>query len=432
MRPVIEVTPPAVHPDPGVVEAAALSAPARAELEHMVQERQLSLRFDSAQVEAAFVHERRKQFMDLRWLGGGLFLVLYVLQACLAVIFDQAILLQGHGWPLWGLWLPGGLAVLLTLLLVSWVPERHFEKWVASWGALLLVCMGALIGLGTGSAYLLPALTNFDIMLMVLALGSRLRLVAYLKMVVTSMLVIAWLLYALDVHWLGQWIPAWRSSILFLCVLVFIAMLMESAERLMFAQRLLLEHQVQRTQELEQLLAQRSREDPVSGLPNRRVFEAVLKREWERNSRERQNLSLLLLDIDYFQLYNRHYGAEAGDRVIRLLAQQVQFLLLRPADQVFRLDGDRLAVVLPGTSRRGGTRVAERLMQLMERLSVPHRWSQVAGHVTLCIGQAYRTDQDDSAMALLERTEQALARAKREGRHRVVCDEAPEPETRPD
>lgn len=401
-------------------------------LERMVRDRQISMRFDAPVVEAAFVRERYQQFLELRWLGGSLFLVMLVLQACLSVIFDRAVMMQGGGWPIWGLWLPAAMLVVLVLVVAPWLPLRYFERWVGVGGALLLVCMGGLIGLGQRSTYLLPALTNFDIMLMVLALCTRLRLVAYLKMVLGAVMLL--LLAGSLGQWPGweQWIAVLRSSVLFLGMLVFITMLIESSERLMFAQRRLLEHQVQRTAELEQLLLQRSREDGVTGLLNRRVFEGVLQREWERNTREMQPLSLLLLDIDYFHLYNRHYGAEAGDRLLRLLAEQVQYLLLRPADQVFRLDGDRLAVILPGTSVRGGQRVAERLMQLMARLNVPHRWSQVAGHVTVCIGQSCRMDQDLTATAVLERAQQALARAKREGRYRVICDDAPEPQPHSD
>ncbi len=414
---------PAGEPTAARGPALEWSDAALAELHQMVKDRQTLLHFDAPGLEGAFVRERRQQFIGLSGLAGGLFLMLLLLQACLAVIFEPDLVGNSSA-AFWGLWGLSMLAIPITLWVVPRVSPRYFEAVVSAGSVVLLGCAAGLLTQTTAQAYLLPALGHLFITMLAVILTSRLRMAACLRTVVVS---IGLLLFM--GHWLREAptplsnLALLRTLLPFMGVLLFVGLLRESADRLAFAQGVLLEQQSRRIADLQVLLVQRSREDQVTGLPSRQVFRDVLNREWERNIREKKQMSLLLLDIDYFRLYNRHYGVEAGDRTLRLLAEQLQFLLLRPADQLFRMESDRMAILLPGTPLVGAQKVAQRVMQLLERMQIPHRWSQVATHLTLSIGHAHTRPTDGGASVLLDRAEHALLHAKREGRHRVVCSE---------
>ncbi len=99
--------------------------------------------------------------------------------------------------------------------------------------------------------------------------------------------------------------------------------------------------------------------DGLTGLANRRTFDSHLESEWLRAAREDTPLSLLLVDIDYFKAFNDAYGHQAGDHCLRAVARLLQESVRRPADLVARYGGEEIAVLLPVTSAKGATRIAE-------------------------------------------------------------------------
>ncbi len=168
-------------------------------------------------------------------------------------------------------------------------------------------------------------------------------------------------------------------------------------------------------------LEELSRLDPLTGLANRRHFDEVKEAEVRRAQRLGQPLSVLLCDIDYFKRYNDTYGHARGDECLRAAAQVLKQCFGRAGETPARIGGEEFAVLLPGSDAAAARAAGERLRSALAAKALPHSGSQVAGHVTMSIGAA---QFDPATMegfdALLHRADQALYRAKAEGRNRVV------------
>jgi diguanylate cyclase (GGDEF)-like protein/PAS domain S-box-containing protein len=175
----------------------------------------------------------------------------------------------------------------------------------------------------------------------------------------------------------------------------------------------------------EELRAQTLR-DPLTGLYNRRYFDEALDREVSRVVRAGESLALLMIDFDHFKRLNDTYGHPAGDAVLRsvgrLLAHE-----LRATDVAGRIGGEEIAILLPQTDAVSARRVAEHLRMKVRQMQVTHGPVTLAP-ITISTGIAMAPDDAKEADALLARADEALYRAKREGRNRVVQSGA-EPET---
>lgn len=165
--------------------------------------------------------------------------------------------------------------------------------------------------------------------------------------------------------------------------------------------------------------------DGLTGIANRRSFDDALRREWLRGQREGHPLSLIMLDVDYFKRYNDRYGHQQGDECLRQVAGAVGAAVLRPADCAARYGGEEFAVILPNTPREGVIAVAKRVIARVAALQMPHAGSEVAERVTVSIGTATLTPQDDrSSEALIAAADAALYAAKHDGRDRIVSSAA--------
>lgn len=175
-------------------------------------------------------------------------------------------------------------------------------------------------------------------------------------------------------------------------------------------------------------------EDFLTGLPNRRRFDEALLQEKARSRREGRPLSLLMVDVDQFKVFNDHYGHQAGDECLRKIAMLLGQSLLRPGDQVCRYGGEEFAVILPDTDAHGARTVARELCQEIYDADLSHAASPM-GRVTLSIGCAsYDPDLPGDSVALtslLSVADLALYRAKQEGRNRLVVGMAPDEEALP-
>lgn len=164
-------------------------------------------------------------------------------------------------------------------------------------------------------------------------------------------------------------------------------------------------------------------EDFLTGLPNRRRFDEALLQEKARSRRESRPLSLLMVDVDHFKVFNDHYGHQAGDDCLRRIAMLLGQSLLRPGDQVCRYGGEEFAVILPDTDAHGARTVARELCQEIYDANLSHAGSPL-GRVTLSIGSAShdpgRPGQSIALTALLRVADLALYRAKQQGRNRLV------------
>lgn len=131
-----------------------------------------------------------------------------------------------------------------------------------------------------------------------------------------------------------------------------------------------------------------ARTDALTELANRRSFDERLEREWRRAQRDATPISLLLVDVDHFKRYNDHYGHPAGDGCLHAVAQALRTATLRPADCVARYGGEEFALLLPNTARSGAASVAQRVIQQVASLSLPHESSATAPWVTVSVGVA--------------------------------------------
>lgn len=182
---------------------------------------------------------------------------------------------------------------------------------------------------------------------------------------------------------------------------------------------------VKRITELKQRLAKAEQDatrDALTGLANRRMFNSVIQRAAMQAAADRSALSLLLLDIDHFKRFNDTYGHALGDNVLRLVARVLREHI-KGRDTAARYGGEEFAIVLVGARIDGAVTVAEQIRVMLERHPLMNRASgERLGVVTCSIGvSAYRLGEPIAE--LIERADQALYRAKREGRNTVRVEE---------
>ena len=126
--------------------------------------------------------------------------------------------------------------------------------------------------------------------------------------------------------------------------------------------------------------------DALTGVANRRAFDATLEREWLRGRRAGDPIALLAIDVDHFKRYNDRYGHPAGDACLKAVAQALGAGSRRPADLLARVGGEEFALLLPSTSRAGAVHVASHVLETVAALRWPHADSPTAEHVSVSIG----------------------------------------------
>jgi len=175
-------------------------------------------------------------------------------------------------------------------------------------------------------------------------------------------------------------------------------------------------------EEANQRLNKLSRRDGLTQIANRRQFDAVLRREWKRLSRSHSPLSLIMFDVDHFKHYNDRYGHPAGDDCLRTIARTSQQVVKRPSDVVARYGGEEFAVILPNTSKAGALRIAETIRKSIRDLNLINFETDTETiYVTVSLGVACQIPTPKtSPQGLIDVADQALYRAKEEGRNRSV------------
>lgn len=159
--------------------------------------------------------------------------------------------------------------------------------------------------------------------------------------------------------------------------------------------------------------------DPLTGLANRRCFDAALLAEYERAAREQQPLALLIVDIDHFKAFNDTRGHAAGDECLKTVACTLRDHCSRPGDLVCRWGGEEFAIVLPGNDRQGAAHVARELVEVVAALRLDHGNSGAASHVTISVGAASVMPAGAfDAQDLVRNADEALYAAKHSGRNR--------------
>jgi len=162
--------------------------------------------------------------------------------------------------------------------------------------------------------------------------------------------------------------------------------------------------------------------DGLTGLYNRRFFDAALDREWKRHQRSRIPFSLILCDIDYFKNFNDSYGHQAGDECLQDVAEAITMGSGRSSDVAARYGGEEFVIILPETSTRGALKAAETIRRKIRDLNIPHK--NAVGRVVLSVSFGVATmipERDVAPSNLVNLADKALYASKEAGRDRVTA-----------
>jgi diguanylate cyclase (GGDEF)-like protein len=168
---------------------------------------------------------------------------------------------------------------------------------------------------------------------------------------------------------------------------------------------------------LHSTLRQQSIRDPLTGLYNRRYLEETLERELLRASRSNKNVGLMMIDIDHFKLFNDTHGHPAADSVLSMISH-LFFSSFRGEDLICRYGGEEFLIMLPETNLETTRQRAEEIREKVALTSIQHR-GQVLEPITISIGVGIFPDHGKTSEELIGNVDQALYRAKNNGRNKV-------------
>ncbi len=181
---------------------------------------------------------------------------------------------------------------------------------------------------------------------------------------------------------------------------------------------------LERTAELEaanRQLATLSATDGLTGLANRRRFDAYWGEEWQRALRQATPLAVIMVDVDQFKRYNDQYGHQQGDECLRQVGSTLRATVRRAGELVARYGGEEFVVVMPGATVEQARETAEAIRVAIQATAMAHATSTVADVVTVSLGVAVGTPAPtEDRERLVEEADVALYEAKKQGRNRVV------------
>jgi len=173
--------------------------------------------------------------------------------------------------------------------------------------------------------------------------------------------------------------------------------------------------------ELQKQLEELSFKDGLTGVFNRRMFDSVMEVEWANAKRNRQPLSLIMLDIDYFKQYNDYYGHIQGDECLRRVANVLACVATRSRDFFARYGGEEFILVLPETDEAAAFKIAERCRNVIFKAQIPHEKSLVSQLLTISIGISTITPtRNDEAIKFIATVDKQLYVAKEKGRNSIA------------
>jgi diguanylate cyclase (GGDEF)-like protein len=202
-----------------------------------------------------------------------------------------------------------------------------------------------------------------------------------------------------------------------------------SVYQLKSSERRLTKLVAERTAELagaNDILQRLANSDGLTKIGNRRRFENFLSDEWSRAVRFKTEISLIIIDIDHFKLFNDTYGHQAGDDCLQKVAEALAGTVNRPTDLAARFGGEEFAIVLGGTDAKGAKTVAAQAVKTIKDLKIPHGKSETNEYLTISVGvvTAFATF-DINQSDLINAADKSLYQAKEAGRDQIVSYEFP-------
>ncbi len=160
--------------------------------------------------------------------------------------------------------------------------------------------------------------------------------------------------------------------------------------------------------------------DSLTEIGNRRYFDEILEKEWQRAKRENNTISLIMVDIDEFRAYNDTYGHQKGDECLQQVASALNCVIKRAGDTIVRYGGEEFVAILPNTENDGALAVAQEFQENVAKLGIEHEGTQVSDSVTVSIGLATaQPSNGDEMQGMMAAADGALYLAKNEGRNRI-------------
>ena len=161
-----------------------------------------------------------------------------------------------------------------------------------------------------------------------------------------------------------------------------------------------------------------SQQDALTGLANRRYLDEVLENEWKRSIRHEVPITIMMIDIDFFKLYNDTLGHIQGDQCLRRIAILLGSISSRSGDLAARYGGEEFLLLFSMTNKDQALIQVQRLMQLMQNIGIAHPRSNVSKYVTISVGVATTTPHlNDSLSEFISQADHALYVAKNNGRN---------------
>jgi diguanylate cyclase (GGDEF)-like protein/PAS domain S-box-containing protein len=176
---------------------------------------------------------------------------------------------------------------------------------------------------------------------------------------------------------------------------------------------------------LQKELEELSFRDGLTGVANRRKFDAVYDEEWSEARRNVQPLSLIMFDVDFFKRYNDHYGHVEGDECLKRVAQALSSAANRPRDFVARYGGEEFVLLLPASDEAAAKAVADRCRQAIFKAQIRHAASPISQLLTVSMGVGTIVPSgNDDPVGFIDLVDRQLYRAKQGGRNSIVLESA--------
>ncbi|WP_286269248.1 GGDEF domain-containing response regulator [Thalassotalea hakodatensis] len=163
--------------------------------------------------------------------------------------------------------------------------------------------------------------------------------------------------------------------------------------------------------------------DALTGISNRRKLDKVLKSELAANKRDKKQLLVAMLDVDYFKPFNDNYGHGAGDIALKKVSVLLREVLKRPRDFVARYGGEEFTLILPDCDEHGAKQVLQNIFTALSDKAIQHEFSDVSDYLTMSVGAVLLNgDSLLSAKDVLVKADRLLYRAKNNGRNQTVLE----------